>query len=174
MRRTALPTVVGLGRLVDLTVRQADGPRQRAVPTATCWLAWCERTRDLVVVRPGRGPSVTVDDPAASHRHRAFHGAAPAAARVMEMPAARGRLQTVGLIEAITYCADAVDSPSKRAFYWHHRFGDRGERGHGPDRTDAAAYPDRFLPALTIDAAGGWFITRRPQNRYRVQDWIIG
>lgn len=174
MNSTALPTVVGLGRLVDLTLRHANGQRQRLVPTPMCWLAWCNRARDLVVLRPGRGRSTMGDDPVAARRHRIFHGAAPASARVMDLPTPRGRLQTIGLIEAITYCADAIDSPSKRAFHWHHRFGDRGEHGHGPVRADGAAYPDRRLPTLTVDAAGAWFIMRQPGNRYHVREWIIG
>jgi len=174
MNLTELPTVVGLGRLVDLTVRIQHGPTQRVAPTRLCWLAWCDRSRDLVVLRPGRSRSAMVEDPVAAQQHRTFHGAAPVSACMMELPAPRGRLQTVGLIEAITYCADAIDSPSKRAFHWHHRFGDRGEHGHGPMRDDGTAYPDHLLPALTVDDADAWFITRRSGNRYRVREWIIG
>jgi hypothetical protein len=174
MSRMAIPTVTGLGRLIDLTVRQRDEQRQRLIPTTPCWLAWCDRTRALIVLRGGRGWPLHCDDSMAARRHHVFHGAVPGSVRLMEQPTARGRLQTIGLIEAVTYCADAIDSPSKRAFHWHHAFGDRGQHGHGTMRDNVAIYPDRYLPALTIDAAGSWFITRRPGNRYEVRDWIIG
>ena len=169
-----LPTTIGLGRLVDLVIRGAHGQRLRVTPHGEQWLAWKPDTRDLVVLRPGKGEGVAAKMHDARRHHR-FHGAAPEQARPMEWPAPRGAMRVVGLIESITYAAADIVGSNKGAHNWIHRFGDRGERGHGPDRgkTDPA-YPDRFMPKLNVDADGTLFVVRCPGNKYLVRDWIIG
>ena len=169
-----LPTMIGLGRLVELIVRGAQSQRLRITPQDEWWLAWKSDTRDLVALRPERG----VDALAKSgdvQRHQAFHGAVPKKARAMEWPQRRGVVRTLGLIESVTYSAIGILSPSKGTHRWIHQFGDRGERGHGPMRArNPDSYAERFMPLLEIDRGGNLFVVRRPGNRYAVNDWIIG
>lgn len=171
---TAVPTVIGLGRLVDLIIRDAQGQRLRITPHNEQWLAWNSDARDLVVLRPGRGvgaPAKRGD----ARRHQTFHGAAPKQARPMEWPVPRGAVRALGLIESVTYNATGIRSPSKGSHHWIHHFGDRGELGHGPTSAHAAsAYPERLMPFLKVDAAGNLFVVRRTRNRFTVQKWIIG
>ena len=72
----AVPTVIGLGRLVDLIIRDAQGQRLRITPQDEQWLAWKSDTRDLVVLRLGRGKG-TLAKRGDARRHQTFHGAAP-------------------------------------------------------------------------------------------------
>lgn len=170
-----LATVIGLGRLVELVLRTGSSQRLRAVPAADSWLAWKPDTRDLVVLHPNVEGANGVPSRADARRHHAFHGQDPALARAMEWPDRHGAVRTLGLIESLTYTADRIHSPSKRAFCWIHRFGDRGERGHGRTQPDEVSpYPDRLLPRLNVDSTGHLAIVRRPGNRYVVRDWIIG
>lgn len=168
-----LPTTIGLGRLVDLVIRDAQGQRLRLKPHCEQWLAWKPDTRDLVVLRPGRGEGVAAKMHDARRHHR-FHGADPEQARPMEWPAARGAVHTLGLIESVTYVATGIRSPSKGRHHWIHQFGDDGSLGHGPiyRRHRHRTYPDRFLPVLTADEGGSLFIVRRPGNVFTVRDWI--
>jgi hypothetical protein len=109
-----------------------------------------------------------------ARRHRRFHGAAPAGARPMiEPPRGRG-LRTLGLLESVTYCADGIQSPSKKGHLWIHHFGDRGERGHGPTKRNARSpYGDSCKPGLAVDPSGNLAIQRRPSNRFTVTDWML-
>jgi len=169
-----LPTTIGLGRLVDLIIRDAQGQRLRVTPHGEQWLAWKPDTRDIVVLRPGRGVG-TVAKRRDALRHQQFHGAVPEQARPMEWPTARGTVRTLGLIESATYVAEGIRSPIKGHHFWRHHFGDRGERGHGGVNTGKPArYADRYLPRLDVDTAGHLFLVRRPGNRYDVREWIIG
>lgn len=169
-----LPTTIGLGRLVDLIIRDAHGQRLRVTPHGEQWLAWKPDTRDLVVLRPGRGVG-TVAKRHDARRHQQFHGAMPEQARVMEWPAARGAVRTLGLIESATYVATGIRSPSKGPHHWIHQFGDRGERGHRAARAKASSpYAERFMPRLDVDASGNLIVVRLAKNQFMVRDWIIG
>jgi hypothetical protein len=169
-----IPTVVGLGRLVEFVIRDPHGQRLRVTPTDERWLAWKPDTRDLVVLRPGRGQQLSIDSRAAK-RHAQFHGAAPQKARRMELPTPQGKLKTLGLIESVTYSADEIHSPLKKSHHWVHQFGDRGERGHGSlTATQVNSFPARLFPELVVDTAGNYVVCRRTGNRYAVRDWIIG
>ena len=169
-----LPTMIGLGRLVDLVIRDAQGQRQRVTPHGELWLAWKSDTRDLVILRPGNGGDF-VAKRSASQRHKAFHGAAPTQARSMEWPAPNGKIQSLGLVESVTYTATGIRSPSKGQHHWVHHFGDRGEHGHGSAQPHAPShYPERCMPRLDVDQAGHLYIIRRSENRFTVRDWIIG
>ena len=173
MTHHAPTTLVGLGRVVALFARRTDGSRCRITPQHERWLAWKADSRDLAVLVPSTG-SATPARGAAAMRHRRFHGADPAQARPMTWPSPRGRRTTLGLLEAISYDASGIDSPSKGESRWIHQFGDRGERGHQQTRADAASpYGDDLLPQLDADAAGNLFIVRRRSNTYTVRDWII-
>lgn len=169
-----LPTTIGLGRLVDLIIRDAQSQRLRLTPHIEQWLAWKPDTRDLVVLRPGTGDDVPTKQRDVSRHHR-FHGAGPDRARPMEWPASRGKVRTLGLIESVTYVATGIHSPSKGSHHWIHQFGDRGKRGHGLANTNESnPYAQRLYPRLDVDGGGNLFIARLPGNRYVVQDWIIG
>lgn len=169
-----LPTTIGLGRLVDLIIRDAHAQRLRVTPPGEQWLAWKPDTRDLVVLRPGHGVG-TVTTRRNARRHQQFHGAIPEQARVMEWPAAGGAVRTLGLIESATYVSTGIHSPSKGSYHWIHQFGDRGKRGHGlANANESNPYAQRLYPRLDVDGGGNLFITRLPGNRYVVQDWIIG
>lgn len=170
----AVPTVIGLGRLVDLIIRDAQGQRLRITPHDEQWLAWKSDTRDLVVLRPGRGVG-TAAKRSDAQRHLTFHGAAPEEARPMEWPAPRGAVRSLGLIESVTYTATGIRSPSKGPHRWIHQFGDRGERGHGPTQAQApSTYAERYMPRLDVDQAGHLYVIRRASNRFTVRDWILG
>ncbi len=169
-----LLTTIGLGHLVDLIVRDAQGQRLRLTPHGERWLAWKPDTHDLVILRPGRGVG-TVAKRGDARCHRTFHGAAPKQARPMEWPAPRGNLRALGLIESVTYTAGGIRSPSKKSHHWIHQFGDRGERGHGPATAqETSQFDDRLFPRLDVDPMGNLFVVRRNGNRYLVRDWIIG
>lgn len=171
---TSVSSVVGLGRLVDLTVRNANGGRQQVTPQDERWLAWKPDTRDLVILYPAHGEVGTASRRVA-RRHQVFHGHAPEQARPMEWPTPRGTVRTLGLVESVTYNAADIRSPSKRSHHWIHHFGDRGERGHGPQSSlSPSTYAEGLMPRLDVDAAGNLFVTRRASNRYTVRDWIIG
>ena len=75
-----IPTMIGLGRLVDMVIRDANGQRQRVTPDGELWLAWKSDTRDLVLLRPGHGDGAVIKRNA-SRRHKTFHGAASTLAR---------------------------------------------------------------------------------------------
>ena len=172
--KTNLPTMIGLGRLVDLVIRDAQGQRQRVTPNNELWLAWKSDTRDLVILRPGHGNGA-VAKRGASQRHKIFHGAAPTQARSMEWPAPNGKIQSLGLVESVTYTATGIRSPSKGPHHWVHHFGDRGEHGHGTAKPHAVShYPERSMPRLDVDQAGHWYVIRRAGNHFTVRDWIIG
>lgn len=169
-----LPTMIGLGRLVDFIIRDAQGRRLRVTPTGERWLAWKHDTQDLVVLRPGRGMRSTPPSRDA-RRHRLFHGVDPQSMRPMEWPTATGQQRALGLIEAVTYSAMGIRSPSKGAHHWIHHFGDRGEHGHGSARNlRKSRYADWNFPRLDVDEAGNFIVVRRSPNRYTVQDWIVG
>ena len=169
-----IPTMIGLGRLVDLVIRDAQGQRQRVTPSSELWLAWKSDTRDLVILRPGHGAPAAAKR-SESRRHKMFHGAEPTQARSMEWPAPNGKIQSLGLIESVTYAATGIRSPSKGQHHWVHHFGDCGEHGHGSARTRAVSpYSDRFMPRLDVDAVGNLFVVRRSSNFYIVRDWILG
>jgi hypothetical protein len=55
-----IPTMIGLGRLVDMVIRDANGQRQRVTPSSELWLAWKSDTRDLVLLRPGHGDGAVI------------------------------------------------------------------------------------------------------------------
>jgi hypothetical protein len=172
--KTNIPTMIGLGRLVDMVIHDAQGQRQRVTPSSELWLAWRSDTRDLVILRPGYGNGAAAKRSASQH-HRTFHGAAPTQVRTMEWPAPNGKTQSLGLIESVTYTATGIRSPSKGRHHWVHQFGDRGEHGHGSARMQAlSAHAERFWPQLNVDAAGHPFVVRRASNRFTVRDWIIG
>gem|GEM_PF-1401952 len=169
-----LPTTIGLGRLVDFIIRDAHGQRLQVTPHGEQWLAWKPDTRDLVVLRPGRGKGVVAKQRDA-RRHHQFHGAVPEQARAMDWPASRGAVRVLGLVESVTYVATGIRSPSKGPHLWIHQFGDRGEHGHGTARMQgSSAHAERFMPQLSVDAAGNLFVVRRFGNRFAVRDWIIG
>ena len=166
-------SVIGLGRLLALIVRQPDGRRVRIAPQDERWLAWRAAARELLVLRPGRGPEVA-PAPSARRGHAYFHGAPPAGARPMVAPTRGAGVRALGLLESLTYTAAGIASPTKRDHHWIHQFGDRGERGHGRTRADAASpYPERAMPLVEVNAAGDLFIRRRPGNRYTVRDWVL-
>jgi hypothetical protein len=167
-----IPTMIGLGRLVDIVIRDAQGQRQRVTPRNELWLAWKSDTRDLVLLRPGHGNGA-VAKRGASQRHKTFHGAAPTQTQSMEWPAPKGKIQSLGLIESVTYVATGIRSPSKGPHHWVHHFGDRGEHGHGTAHA-SNHYPERCMPRLDVDQAGHLYIIRRAGNRFTVHDWIIG
>ncbi len=167
------PTLVGLGRLLALVVRRADGSRARVLPQGERWLAWKEDRQELVVLVPAGGPSSPASG-AVAVRHRTFHGKDPVTASPMTWPSPRGKRITLGLLESVTYDSTGIDSPSKGEARWIHQFGDRGERGHSQTRADAPSpYPDALLPRLDADADGNLRILRRTTNTYTVKDWII-
>lgn len=169
-----MPTTIGLGRLVDLIICDAQGQRLRLTPHGEQWLAWNPNTRDLVILRPCRGEAVVAKQRDA-RRHRTFHGAAPKQARPMEWPAPSGNLRALGLIESVTYTAEGIRSPSKGSHHWIHQFGDRGERGHGPATSqETSQFDDRLFPRVDVDPTGNLFVVRRSGNCYLVRDWIIG
>lgn len=169
-----IPTMIGLGRLVDMVIRGAKGQRQRVTPSSELWLAWKSGTRDLVILRPGHGKSA-VAKRGASERHKTFHGAVPTQTRSMEWPTPSGNVQSLGLIESVTYVATGIRSPSKGLHHWVHHFGDRGEHGHGTAQPHALShYPERCMPRLDVDQAGHWYVIRQPGNRFTVRDWILG
>ena len=141
-----IPTMIGLGRLVDMVIRDAQGQRKRVTPNNELWLAWKSDTRDLVILRPGHGNGVAAKH-RASQRHKTFHGAAPTQARSMEWPAPNGKIQSLGLVESVTYSATGIRSPSKGQHHWVHHFGDRGEHGQGSMGVKAPnPYNERHLP----------------------------
>jgi hypothetical protein len=169
--------VVGLGRLLALVVRSPQGGAPcRITPSGDAWLAWRAATRDLLIVRAGAGTipaRIEVPTPII-RQHARFHGARPDSVRLMEAPEPVPPVRALGLIESVAYEASGIRSPMKRDIVWIHQFGDRGERGRGRARlTDPSPYPDRLLPRLEQDAAGAWFIVRRPGCRYVVKAWIL-
>jgi hypothetical protein len=173
-----IPTVIGLGRLVEFIICDHHGQRLRVTPTDERWLAWKPDTRDLVVLRPGRGQQLSIEQSAAK-RHAQFHGAPPQKARRMELPTPKGSIETLGLIESVTYCADEIHSPLKKSHHWVHQFGDRGERGHGllsstQTSKQKNSFPARLFPELAVDMAGNYVVRRRASNCFMVHDWIIG
>jgi hypothetical protein len=160
-----IPTVIGLGRLVDFIIRDAQGKRLRVTPADERWLAWKPDTRDLVVLRPGHGEGMLANRGAA-RRHQRFHGAAPEQVRPMEWPTPHGALRSIAVVESVTYTASGIRSPSKNPHRWIHQFGDRGERGHGTTKTKTPnTFAERLRPRLDVDEVG---------NRFTVRDWIIG
>ena len=168
-----IPTMIGLGRLVDMVIRDAKGQRQRVTPTSEIWLAWKSDTRDLVVLRPGHGKGSRANRGDA-RRHQQFHGAEPEQARPMDWPAPCGAVSTLGLIESVTYTAAGICSPSKGSYHWIHQFGDRGEHEHGPTRRQAhSPHPKWCLPRLDVDSVGNLFFVRLHGNSYDVHNWII-
>ncbi len=170
----AASTVIGLGRLVELIIRNAKGQRLRVTPQHEQWLAWKSDTRDLVVLRPGRGEG-TLARRGDVRRHQKFHGAAPEQARPMEWSAPSGEVRMLGLIESATYTAAGIRSPSKGSHHWVHQFGDRGERGHGRVTPKASSsYSESLMPRLDVDSLGHLFINRRRRNSYFLRDWLIG
>jgi hypothetical protein len=93
----------------------------------------------------------------------------------MQWPKPFGKVQTLGLIESVTYTAAVIHSPSKKSHDWNHQFGDYGERGHGKASSSKDnRYHVRLFPRLDKDSAGNLFVVRRSGNRYLVQEWIIG
>jgi hypothetical protein len=168
-----IPTMIGLGRLVDMVIRDAQGQRQRVTPDGELWLAWKSDSRDLVILRPGQSNGAAATR-SASRRHKAFHGATPTQSRSMEWPAQNGKFRSLGLIESVTYTASKIRSPSKGPHHWVHHFGDRGDCGHGPTSAQATSYAERFMPSLIVDTAGNLFVVRRTGNHFTVKDWIIG
>ncbi len=167
-----IPTVIGLGRLVDFIIRDALGQRLRVTSSSELWLAWKSDTRDLVILRPGHG-SDAVAKRKELQRHKIFHGAAPTQTRSMEWPNPNGKIQSLGLIESVTYTATGIRSPSKGPHHWIHLFGDHGEHGHGTAHA-SSDYPEHCMPSLDVDQAGNLYIIRRERNRFAVRDWIIG
>jgi hypothetical protein len=169
-----IPTVIGLGRLVDFIIRDTQGQRLRVTPADDRWLAWKPDSRDLVVLRPGEGQE-THTERSAAVRHEKFHGASPKLIRVMELPVLRGKIKILGLIESVTYCADGIHSPMKKSHYWVHQFGDRGEHGHGTAQLHVPShYQERCMPRLDVDEVGNLIIVRQSGNHFTVRDWIIG
>jgi hypothetical protein len=172
--RSQPPTMMGLGRLVALIVRQPDGTRMSITPQRDQWLAWKNDSRDLVVLVPGLRLSAT---PSSLHvaAHQRFHGKPPTSARSMTWPSPRGPRTTLGLLESVTYDATGIRSPSKGRCRWLHQFGDHGERGHTHAQPDEPSpYADRLLPRIEVDAVGHLRIIRRATNTYTVTDWIVG
>ena len=169
-----IPTMIGLGRLVDLVIRDAQGQRKRVTPNNELWLAWKSDSRDLVILRPGHGNGAAAKR-SESRRHKMFHGAEPTQTRSMEWPTPSGKMQSLGLIESVTYSATGIRSPSKGQHHWVHHFGDRGEHGHGTTRPQALSpYPERCMPRLDVDEAGHLYVIRRAGNHFTARDWIIG
>ena len=169
-----IPTVIGLGRLVDFIIRDALGQRLRVTPSSELWLAWKSDTRDLVILRPGHGSDAAAKRSAAQ-RHKIFHGAEPTQVRSMEWSAPNGKLRSLGIIESVTYSAMGIRSPSKGPHHWVHHFGDRGEQGHGTAQPPAVSNnPERCMPRLDVDQAGNQYVIRRAGNHFTVHDWIIG
>jgi hypothetical protein len=171
---TIRPTMIGLGRLVDLIIRDTQGQRLRITPRDERWLAWRSDTLDLVVLRPRRGEGA-VAKRGDARRHQMFHGAKPEQARPMEWPAPHGVPRMFGLIESVTYTAAGIRSPTKGLHHWVHQFGDRGESGHGKVRINSPSrHTERFMPGLEVCSAGNLFVVRRSDNIFTVRDWIIG
>ena len=86
-----VPTVIGLGRLVELIIRDAQGQRLRITPQDEQWLAWKSDTSQLLVLRPRPGVGALVER-SDVRRHQTFHGAVPKNARTMEWPTPHGRV----------------------------------------------------------------------------------
>jgi hypothetical protein len=168
-----IPTVIGLGRLVDFIIRDAQGKRLRVTPTDERWLAWKPDTRDLVVLRPGNGEGTYIEHGAAV-RHEKFHGAAPKNIRVMEWPKPRGQVMKLGLIESVTYCASSFNSPLKKSHHWIHQFGDSGKFKHEIVSSHISGqFAKRFMPRLDVDGSGYLLVVRQPGNQFTVTDWIL-
>lgn len=175
--------VLGLGRLVDLIVRNEKGIRQRVLLRSERWLAWKADTRELIVLIPLHAyKKVDVRDKE-YRQHTLFHGAVPHKTQSMQWPQPEGDVKTLGLIESVTYRATGIQSPAKGPHYWIHQFGDRGQHGHDsvPDtvpktlpKAQESPYPESSMPRLDVDEDGNLFITRRSGNKYSVRDWIIG
>jgi hypothetical protein len=165
--------MIGLGRLVDFIIRDAQGRRLRVTPTDERWLAWRADTRDLLVLKPGRAVDCALH-PHAALRHRVFHGADPQSVREMDWPTSRGNRRELGLIESVTYTAVGIHSPSKGSHLWIHHFGDGGERQHGPIEPGRSMRRDqKLLPFLESDRFGSLFVVRQRSNKYFVNEWII-
>jgi hypothetical protein len=73
----------------------------------------------------------------------------------------------------VAYIASGIRSPSKGTGPWVHRFGDRGEGGHGRTSMDVpSTFSEQLMPRLDQDQAGNLFIARRSANAYTVNEWI--
>ncbi len=170
--------VLGVGRLLSVTVLNPKTGRTTIIKPAKRWLAWAVKKKTYCICRVlgridtsalvGTGqpfPKLPADVRAA---HAKFHAAAPRGSLKVDVPTPSGPLRLVGLVSALVYDVPrSVRSPEKNRYHWHHAFGDTGHKG-------GDQYPLKVLPALMKDRKGNLFIRRRPGNIFTVDTWLRG
>ncbi len=172
--------VLGVGRLLSLTVLDQKTGRTSTIRPAKRWLAWAVKKRTYCICRVlaprridtsgfvGTGqkfPKLPAEVRAA---HAKFHAAAPRGAMAVDVPTPSGPLRLIGLVSALVYdVPHSIRSPEKNKFHWHHAFGDTGHKG-------GDTYSTRVMPALMKDRKGNLFIRRRPGNIFTVDTWLRG
>lgn len=159
--------LLAIGTLHDLEVER--GGKTTHLKPRGCWLAWDRGAKAFHIVKAKRRQSGLAGLPASIlAAHRKFHDSDPLGAMVAEVPVAKGKVTEIGLLRALVYRVPRqVKSPEKNPYVWHHAFGDTGHKG-------GKNYPDRVKPMLVRDAAGNYFIRRRPGNIFTVDQWLRG
>ncbi len=165
--------LVGIGRFINLTVDGKGGERI-ITPAAgqQLWLAWKgdPERGDMIVVEAGKRVKVSDDETAKLHRE--FHGEDPAAWSQVQWHPPHQPLERMGLALSVTYAiprrmpSNKGSAPDERK-EWLHHFGDFGtfnDQRHDP----------KFRPAVARGPDGSLYLLRRPGNKYRLADWLVG
>lgn len=160
-------SLLAIGTLFDLEVERG-GKTQHLKPRGR-WLAWDKSRKAFHVVKAKRRQrGLGGLAPAVLSAHRKFHDSDPLGSMLAEVPTPKGEVVELGLLRSLTYRVPRqVKSPEKNPYVWHHAFGDTGHKG-------GTSYPDRVKPMLMRDAAGNFFIHRRPGNIFNVDQWLRG
>ena len=163
-------SVVGLGHLTELVVRDQGG--DRTIRPKGQWLAYNPSNRELCICRKAGGLAGPLSG-AVRRLHAQFHNAPTGRALAAEYPDVRGRAEPVGLLVGLTYVVPKeIKSPGKNRYRWEHSFGDHGQYGHGA-RGQNPTFSEKYMPLLTQDNAGNLRIKRRKGNKFYVGKWLM-
>lgn len=165
-----IEALVGIGRLERIEVEAADGSLLMVTGGANIWLAWRGApTVGTIVGVELNGVQIEVDALPAKVRaaHRTFHSAEPRGG-VTGIAAGRPH-RLLGVALAVRYDVPESMPSNKAGVRWHHKLGDFG-RDRGGDKSDQA----RYRPEVWLDANHLPVLVRKPGNRYRLSDWLVG
>ncbi len=162
-----MKAILGVGRLLGLTLVDPTSGKISKRRTPGTWLGWDPRTRQFLLCKP-RGRSSAKLPPHVVRAHQRFHAHAPAAgAKLVEAPSPVGTCRQIALIKGLDYFVPKqVVSPDKNPYGWTHAFGDVGHKG--------GTYTAKVMPALVRDSKGNLFIKRRKGNIFTVDTWLRG
>ena len=175
-------SVVGLGHLTELVVRDQAG--DRTIRPKGQWLAYNPAKRELCICRKAGLPAGPLSG-SVRRLHSQFHSAPTRRALTAEYPDPVGKPVSVGLVVSLTYIVPKeIRSPGKNRYRWNHEFGDHGQRGRGsvgrsgsgsgPGLTgENPGFSERYMPLLTQDRAGNLRIKRRAGNKFYVGKWLM-